>query len=200
MRVNCRYNSEDSLEDNQSTTSSTESRQSDFQRKASVSFILKTWRLLPAWSQLLFIFFMIILQDQEFIPTRTSGIMASKPAANPGQFTRINSNPLLISAQKQLLQVEEARKKKKEQERKQIIGDDTPDWQSVSGKNFVTQNLPRVFKYHHFWLCNTFRILTDGSRGGGSKVRTRLKDLRKSRGLATMTGRMGTENRESQSQ
>ena len=78
---------------------------------------------------------MIILQDQEFIPTRTSGIMASKPAANPGQFTRINSNPLLISAQKQLLQVEEARKKKKEQERKQIIGDDTPDWQSVSGKN-----------------------------------------------------------------
>lgn len=102
-----------------------------------------------AWSQLLFIFFMIILQDQEFIPTRTSGIMASKPAANPGQFTRINSNPLLISAQKQLLQVDEARKKKKEQERKQIIGDDTPDWQSVSGKNFVTQNLPRVFKYHY---------------------------------------------------
>ena len=74
------------------------------------------------------------LQDQEFIPTRTSGIIASKPASNPGQFTRINSNPLLISAQKQLLQVEEAKKKKKEQERKQIVGDDTPDWQSVSGK------------------------------------------------------------------
>ena len=139
---------------------------------------------------------MIILQDQEFIPTRTSGIMASKPAANPGQFTRINSNPLLISAQKQLLQVDEARKKKKEQERKQIIGDDTPDWQSVSGKNFVTHNFPRI----QISLLNTFRILTDGSRGGGSKVRTRLKDLRKSRGLETMTGRMGTENRESQSQ
>ena len=29
----CRYNSEDSLEDNQSTTSSTESRQSDFHKK-----------------------------------------------------------------------------------------------------------------------------------------------------------------------
>jgi len=98
-----RYNSEDSLEDNQSTTSSTESRQSDFQRKAS---------------------------DQEFIPTRSTGILASKPAANPAQFTRINSNPLLISAQKQLMLVEEAKKKKKEQERKQIVGDDTPDWQS----------------------------------------------------------------------
>ena len=134
MRPNCRYNSEDSLEDNQSTTSSTESRQSDFQqRKPSVSFISKTWVLCLS-PQLLFTFFMIILQDQEFIPTRTSGIMASKPAANPGQFTRINSNPLLISAQKQLLQVEEAKKKKKEQERKPIIGDDTPDWQSVSDK------------------------------------------------------------------
>ena len=31
--------------------------------------------------------------------------------------------------------VEEAKKKKKEQERKQIVGDDTPDWQSVSDKN-----------------------------------------------------------------
>lgn len=100
---------------------------------------------------------MIILQDQEFIPTRTSGIMASKPAANPGQFTRINSNPLLISAQKQLLQVEEAKKKKKEQERKPIIGDDTPDWQSVSDKNILTQenarsfinpDLPRMFVFN----------------------------------------------------
>merc|ERR1719300_1820150 len=98
-----RYNSEDSLEDNQSTTSSTESRNYDFKRQTS---------------------------DQEFIPTRTSGILASKPAANPGQFTRINSNPLLISAQKQMLLVEEAKKKKKEQERKQIVGDDIPEWQS----------------------------------------------------------------------
>merc|ERR1719270_2827462 len=100
--VQDRCNSEDSLEDNQSTTSSTESRQSDFNRKAS---------------------------DEKFIPTRTSGILASKPAANPNQFTRVNSNPLVISAQKQMLLVDEA-KKKKEQERKQIVGDDTPDWQS----------------------------------------------------------------------
>jgi len=96
-----RYNSEESLEDNQSTTSSTESRQSDFQKK-----------------------------DHEFIPTRSSGIMASKPASNPGQFTRINSNPLLISAQKQMLVVEEAKKKKKEEEKKEKIGEDIPDWQS----------------------------------------------------------------------
>lgn len=92
-----RYNSEDSLEDNQSTTSSTESRQSDFQKK-----------------------------EHEFIPTRSSGILASKPAANPAQFTRINSNPLLISAQKQMLLVEEVKKKKKEVK----VGDETPEWQS----------------------------------------------------------------------
>ena len=79
-----------------------------------------------------------MFQDQEFIPTRTSGILSSKPAANPNQFTRVNSNPLLISAQKQMLLVEEAKKKKKEQEKKQVtIGDDTPDWQSVSDKTFV---------------------------------------------------------------
>ena len=127
---------------------------------------------------------MIILQDQEFIPTRTSGIMASKPAANPGQFTRINSNPLLISAQKQLLQVEEAKKKKKEQERKPIIGDDTPDWQSVSKKkktfghkkmqnnSLILTCLGCLFSINR----NIFRILTDGSRGGGSRARTRLRD------------------------
>jgi len=95
--VQDRYNSEESLEDNQSTTSSTESRQSDFNKK-----------------------------EHEFIPTRSSGILASKPAANPAQFTRINSNPLLISAQKQMLLVEEVKKKKKEVK----VGDDVPDWQS----------------------------------------------------------------------
>ena len=37
-----------------------------------------------------------------------------------------------------MLLVEEAKKKKKEQEKKQVtIGDDTPDWQSVSDKTFV---------------------------------------------------------------
>jgi len=95
--VQDRYNSEESLEDNQSTTSSTESRQSDFNKK-----------------------------EHEFIPTRSSGILASKPAANPAQFTRVNSNPLLISAQKQMLLVEEVKKKKKEIK----VGDDVPDWQS----------------------------------------------------------------------
>ena len=42
--------------------------------------------------------------------------------------SRINSNPLLISAQKQMLLVEEVKKKKKEVK----VGEDTPDWQSVS--------------------------------------------------------------------
>jgi len=95
--VQDRYNSEESLEDNQSTTSSTESRQSDFSKK-----------------------------DNEFIPTRSSGILASKPAANPAQFTKVNSNPLLISAQKQMHLVKEVKKKKSEIK----VGDDSPDWQS----------------------------------------------------------------------
>merc|ERR1711978_168239 len=90
--------SEESLEEeNQSTTSSTESRQSDFAKK-----------------------------EEGFIPTRSSGIPCGKPASNAGQFTRINSNPLLISAQKQMLLVEEVKKKKKEVK----VGEDTPDWQS----------------------------------------------------------------------
>ena len=44
-------------------------------------------------------------KDHEFIPTRMKTISASKPAADPKQFTRVPSNPLLISAQKQLMQV-----------------------------------------------------------------------------------------------
>lgn len=70
-----RYLSNESLEDHHSTTSSTESNPGS--RRT----------------------------DQEFIPTRLKTISASKPAADPTQFTRVPSNPLLISAQKQLLQV-----------------------------------------------------------------------------------------------
>ena len=66
--------------------------------------------------------------------------MASKPASNPGQFTRINSNPLLISAQKQMLVVEEAKKKKKEEEKREKIGEDIPDWQSVRQKYSILRN------------------------------------------------------------
>ena len=70
------------------------------------------------------------LQDHEFIPTRTASITASRPAANPCQFTKIPSNPLLISAQKQLMQAEEIRKRK-ESEKMVRRGDDEPDWQNV---------------------------------------------------------------------
>ncbi len=52
------------------------------------------------------------LQDHEFIPTRMKTIQANKPVANPQQFTKVNSNPLLISAQKQMLKVEEIKKAK----------------------------------------------------------------------------------------
>ena len=80
-----------------------------------------------------------LFQDHEFIPTRMKTINASKPAANPQQFTKVPSNPLLISAQKQMLQVEEIRKAKelaaKQQAQKRETdgkagGDDQPDWQS----------------------------------------------------------------------
>lgn len=64
-------------------------------------------------------------KDHEFIPTRMKTINASKPAADPKQFTRIPSNPLLVSAQKQMMQVEEVKKKKEVIKR----GDDEPDWQ-----------------------------------------------------------------------
>jgi hypothetical protein len=57
-------------------------------------------------------------------------ITASRPAANPCQFTKIPSNPLLISAQKQLMQAEEIRKRK-ESEKMVRRGDDEPDWQNV---------------------------------------------------------------------
>ena len=96
------YFSSESLEDRHSTTSSTESNPS-----LNVAH----------------------RKDHEFIPTRMKTIAASKPAADPTQFTRVTSNPLLISAQKQLMKVEEVKKKK------EIIpkrGDDEPDWQSVS--------------------------------------------------------------------
>ena len=68
--------STEDLEDHHSTTSSTESNSHLGSRK-----------------------------DHEFIPTRMKTISASKPAADPSQFTRVNSNPLLISAQKQLMKV-----------------------------------------------------------------------------------------------
>ena len=72
------YFSSESLEDRHSTTSSTESNPS-----LNVAH----------------------RKDHEFIPTRMKTISASKPAADPSQFTRVNSNPLLISAQKQLMKV-----------------------------------------------------------------------------------------------
>jgi len=67
--------STEDLEDHHSTTSSTESNPSHLGSR----------------------------KDHEFIPTRMKTISASKPAADPSQFTRVNSNPLLISAQKQLM-------------------------------------------------------------------------------------------------
>lgn len=99
-------------------------------------------------------------QEHEFIPTRSSGILASKPAANPGQFTRVNSNPLLISAQKQMLLVEEVKKKKKEIK----VGDDIPDWQSVS------ISLARSLEI----LSQLFRIWMDGNYEDENKARTPL--------------------------
>jgi len=98
-----RYMSNESLEnDRNSTTSSTESPNSSGTQPR---------------------------KDHEFIPTRSKTITASRPAANPNQFTKIPSNPLLISAQKQIMQAEEIRKRK-ESEKMVRKGDDEPDWQN----------------------------------------------------------------------
>lgn len=69
-------------------------------------------------------------KDHEFIPTRMKQINASKPAADPKQFTRVPSNPLLVSAQKQLMMVEEVKKAKELVQPKVKGGDDEPDWQN----------------------------------------------------------------------
>ena len=89
----------------------------------------------------------IFLQDHEFIPTRSKTITASRPAANPNQFTKIPSNPLLISAQKQIMQAEEIRKRK-ESEKMVRKGDDEPDWQNVSLKRFY-----RAGKFANIIIC-----------------------------------------------
>ena len=125
-------------------------------------------------------------QEHEFIPTRSSGILASKPAANPGQFTRVNSNPLLISAQKQMLLVEEVKKKKKEIK----VGDDIPDWQSVS------ISLARSLEI----LSQLFRIWMDGNYEDENKARTPLWEYLKWKESATRNLKMvmGGENREYQ--
>ncbi|XP_040563922.1 uncharacterized protein [Lepeophtheirus salmonis] len=94
------YRSSESLEDRHSNASSTES-----QRQVLDNYVRK---------------------DHEFIPTRMKTITASKPAANPGQFTKIPSNPLLLSAQSQMMKVEQV-KKTKEVVRKT---EEEPDWQS----------------------------------------------------------------------
>ena len=57
-------------------------------------------------------YILFLFQDHEFIPTRMKTINASRPAANPQQFTRVTSNPLLLSAQQQMLKVEEIKKAK----------------------------------------------------------------------------------------
>jgi len=56
-------------------------------------------------------------KDHEFIPTRQKTITASRPAADPGKFTKVPSNPLLISAQRQIMQAEEIRRRKESRER-----------------------------------------------------------------------------------
>ena len=54
----------------------------------------------------------ISLQDHEFIPTRMKTIQASRPVANPQQYTRVPSNPLLVSAQRQMELAEEVKRQK----------------------------------------------------------------------------------------
>lgn len=65
------------------------------------------------------------LQDHEFIPTRMKTIQASRPVGNPQQFTRLPSNPLLESAQRQMELAEEV-KRQKEMARRNSERQDDP--------------------------------------------------------------------------
>ena len=77
---------------------------------------------------------------------------------------RVNSNPLLISATKQMHLVEEVRKKKKEVK----VGDETPEWQSVSSifHSWISINSKksRLIKPCHcheiLWIIFSFRDLS----------------------------------------
>ncbi|XP_039288025.1 uncharacterized protein LOC111054515 isoform X2 [Nilaparvata lugens] len=63
-------------------------------------------------------------ENVELIPTRTTKVATSKPAANPLQFIKVGPCNLYRSAQEQLKKVEEVKKVKKE------VRDDAEDWQS----------------------------------------------------------------------
>lgn len=70
--------------------------------------------------------FQISNENVELIPTRTTKVATSKPAANPLQFIKVGPCNLYRSAQEQLKKVEEVKKVKKE------VRDEAEDWQSVS--------------------------------------------------------------------
>ncbi|XP_075227940.1 uncharacterized protein LOC142328224 isoform X3 [Lycorma delicatula] len=63
-------------------------------------------------------------ENVELIPTRTTKVATSKPAANPLQFIKVGPCNLYRSAQEQLKKVEEVKKVKKE------VRDEAEDWQS----------------------------------------------------------------------
>jgi len=75
-------------------------------------------------------------KDHEFIPTRMKTIQASRPVANPQQYTRVPSNPLLVSAQRQMELAEEVKRQKEmarrnsERNNAGETGDDEPEWAS----------------------------------------------------------------------
>ena len=81
----------------------------DWLRKYVMYYVSKNVSILVSYS--------FSLQDHEFIPTRQKTITASRPAADPGKFTKVPSNPLLISAQRQIMQAEEIRRRKESRER-----------------------------------------------------------------------------------
>lgn len=75
-------------------------------------------------------------------------INASKPAANPQQFTKVPSNPLLISAQKQMLKVEEIKKTKemvKKLSAEKIVNDEPGEeslLNSITDERYANFSLP----------------------------------------------------------
>ena len=78
-------------------------------------------------------------------------IQASRPVANPQQFTRLPSNPLLESAQRQMELAEEV-KRQKEMARRNSEREDDADM-SLHSTLVVMRNLHLVgFSMHLIWL------------------------------------------------
>lgn len=93
-------------------------------------------------------FFQTSQENIALIPTRTSKISTTKPAANPLQFVKVGPCDLSRFAQEQAKKAEEVKKVKPEKR------DEAVDWQSVSSYFvFNCKSLNQPFFSSYSRLC-----------------------------------------------